>query len=99
MKSEQATQSVLIVDDDRNVLEVLDARLSSCGLTVHKADGGRKALQILKTHPIDLVVSDVKMPEMDGMALLSEIIRFPMRLKPSNPEPSTTSKSLSTARC
>jgi two-component system response regulator GlrR len=64
------------VDDDRNVLEVLDARLSSCGLTVYKADGGRKALQILKTRRIDLVVSDVKMPEMDGTALLSEIIRI-----------------------
>lgn len=70
-----STQSVLIVDDDHNVLEVLDARLSSCGLTVYQADGGRKALQILDNRRIDLVVSDVKMPEMDGMALLSEIIR------------------------
>jgi DNA-binding NtrC family response regulator len=75
MKEKNPSQSVLIVDDDRNVLEVLDARLSSCGLTVYKADGGRKALQILKTRRIDLVVSDVKMPEMDGMALLSEIIQ------------------------
>jgi DNA-binding NtrC family response regulator len=76
MKNSYPLQSVLVVDDDRNVLEVLDARLSSCGLTVYKADGGRKALQILKTRRIDLVVSDVKMPEMDGMALLSEIIQI-----------------------
>lgn len=75
MKNSHQQQSVLIVDDDRNVLEVLDARLSSCGLSVYKADGGRKALQILNTRQIDLVVSDVKMPEMDGMALLSEIIK------------------------
>jgi DNA-binding NtrC family response regulator len=75
MKINNHPQAVLVVDDDSNVLEVLDARLSSCGLTVYKADGGRKALQILKTRRIDLVVSDVKMPEMDGMALLSEIIR------------------------
>lgn len=75
MKDNNHTQSVLVVDDDRNVLEVLDARLSSCGLTVHQAEDGRKALQILKTRRIDLVVSDVKMPGMDGMALLSEIIR------------------------
>ncbi len=76
MKNNSHLQSVLVVDDDRNVLEVLDARLSSCGFTVYKADGGRKALQILKTRRIDLVVSDVKMPEMDGMTLLSEIIRI-----------------------
>ena len=75
MNPAHASQSVLVVDDDHNVLEVLDARLSSSGLTVYKANGGRKALQILKTRRIDLVVSDVKMPEMDGMELLSEIIR------------------------
>ena len=75
MNNSSPSQSVLVVDDDHNVLEVLDARLSSCGLTVYKADGGRTALQILKTRRIDLVVSDVKMPEMDGMELLSEIIQ------------------------
>ena len=76
MKDNRSSQSVLVVDDDRNVLEVLDARLSSCGLTVHKADSGRKALQIIKSRRIDLVVSDVKMPEMDGPGLLDEIIRI-----------------------
>ncbi|MGD9307912.1 MAG: sigma-54 dependent transcriptional regulator [Desulfosarcina sp.] len=76
MEGNSQTQSVLIVDDDRNVLEVLDARLSSCGLNAYKADGGRQAIQILKTRHIDLVVSDVKMPEMDGMALLAEIIKL-----------------------
>ena len=75
MNSTPTSQSVLIVDDDHNVLEVLDARLSSSGLTVYKAEGGRQALQIMKTRRIDLVVSDVKMPGMDGMELLSEIIR------------------------
>jgi DNA-binding NtrC family response regulator len=76
MKANSQNQSVLVVDDDHNVLEVLDARLSSCGLTVYKADGGHEALQLIKSRRIDLVVSDIKMPEMDGMALLSEIIRF-----------------------
>jgi DNA-binding NtrC family response regulator len=70
------SQSVLVVDDDHNVLEVLDARLSSCGLNVVKADNGHEALKILGSRRIDLVVSDVKMPAMDGMTLLSEIIRI-----------------------
>jgi DNA-binding NtrC family response regulator len=76
IKANNQNQSVLVVDDDQNVLEVLDARLSSSGLTVYKADSGHEALQMLKTRRIDLVVSDIKMPEMDGMALLSEIIRL-----------------------
>lgn len=76
MKATNQTQSVLVVDDDKHVLEVLDARMSSCGLSVFKAGDGHQAIQILKRHPIDLVVSDVKMPGMDGMALLSEIIRI-----------------------
>lgn len=76
MTDSQKQQCVLVVDDDPNVLEVLDARLTSSGLTVFKAESGRKALQIIKSQPVDLVVSDVKMPKMDGMALLSEIIRI-----------------------
>jgi DNA-binding NtrC family response regulator len=75
MKKKFSSRSVLIVDDDPNVLEVLDARLSSCGLKAYKAGGGRKALDLLKSEKIDLVVSDVKMPEMDGPALLAEIIK------------------------
>lgn len=75
MKETPPIQTVLVVDDDRNVLEVLEARLSSSGLGVCKADGGRSALQVLKNRRIDLVVSDIKMPGMDGMELLTEIIR------------------------
>jgi DNA-binding NtrC family response regulator len=76
MPDNHQTHSVLIVDDDPNVLEVLDARLTNSGLTVYKAENGYAALQILKSQPINLVVSDVKMPKMDGMALLSEIIKI-----------------------
>jgi len=76
MSRSTKSQSVLIVDDDPSVLEVLNARLASCGLTVFKASGGRKALEIIKSKRIDLVVSDVKMPKMDGPALLSHIIQL-----------------------
>ncbi len=75
MKNTSPSQSVLVVDDDPNVLEVLNARLSSSGLVVYKANGGRKALEIIQSQNVDLVVSDVKMPGMDGMSLLSEIIQ------------------------
>jgi DNA-binding NtrC family response regulator len=63
-------RSVLIVDDDLNVLEVLDARLSSSGFQVFKADRAGEALKILKTRSVDLMISDMKMPEMSGMELM-----------------------------
>jgi DNA-binding NtrC family response regulator len=62
---------ILIVDDDPSILEVLDARLSAAGFLVHKAMDGPAALQILKNHKVDILVSDMKMPEMSGMELLT----------------------------
>ncbi len=63
---------VLIVDDDHNILEVLDARLSATGFQVHKATNGYSALNLLEKIKIDILVSDMKMPEMSGMDLLAE---------------------------
>lgn len=64
---------ILIVDDDPNILEVLEARLSSAGFTVHRADGGAEALEQLATSKIDILISDMKMPEMSGMELLAKV--------------------------
>ncbi|SHO45533.1 sigma-54-dependent transcriptional regulator [Desulfopila aestuarii] len=65
--------SLLIVDDDINILEVLDARLTAAGYTTYKAADGMTALTILGTKNIDLVVSDVKMPNISGLQLFHEI--------------------------
>jgi DNA-binding NtrC family response regulator len=65
-------QTVLIVDDDHHILEVLEARLSSAGLRVRTAVSAREALEILKAHPVDLLITDVRMPGMGGMDLFSE---------------------------
>lgn len=69
-------QSVLIVDDDRNVLEVLEARLSSAGFDVHKTAEPQEALGILSSQRIDLMISDMKMPGMGGMDLFNEVRTF-----------------------
>ena len=66
-------QSILVVDDDRHVLEVLEARLSSGGFQVLKAAGAPEALKIIKTQHVDLLISDMKMPGMGGMGLLTEV--------------------------
>ena len=70
-------QSILVVDDDPHVLEVVEARLSSSGFQVCKASGAQEALKILKDKKVDLIISDMKMPGMGGMDLLKNV-RFLM---------------------
>jgi DNA-binding NtrC family response regulator len=65
-------QTILIVDDDLNVLEVLGARLTSAGFRIFKAENGAEALQLLRKEQVDLMISDVKMPHMNGVALFKE---------------------------
>jgi DNA-binding NtrC family response regulator len=64
--------TILIVDDDQNVLEVLEARLQSAGFCIFKAENGREALRILQDQKIDLMISDMKMPGMSGMEVLGK---------------------------
>lgn len=64
---------VLIVDDDTSILEVLDARLSAAGFIPQKASSGPAALEILNNERVDVIVSDIKMPEMSGLQLLEKI--------------------------
>jgi DNA-binding NtrC family response regulator len=63
---------VLIVDDDPSILEVLEARLTAAGFKAHKATNGSSALELLSKYPIDILVSDIKMPEMSGLELLEK---------------------------
>jgi two-component system response regulator AtoC len=67
--------NVLLVDDDPAVAKVLGALLGQAGLTVHTASNGQEALALLGRKPIDVVVSDVRMPGMSGMELLTEVGR------------------------
>lgn len=64
---------VLIVEDDRDLLEALCATLELAGYTALAAADGSTALAMLKKQQIGLVVSDVQMKHMDGLTLLREI--------------------------
>ncbi|WP_020585551.1 sigma-54-dependent transcriptional regulator [Desulfobacter curvatus] len=69
-----AAHKILIVDDDPNILEVLDARLSASNFKVLKAKDAAGAEQILKAQKgVDLLVSDIKMPGKSGMELFTHI--------------------------
>ncbi|MGG4609411.1 two-component system response regulator GlrR [Providencia sp. Me31A] len=65
--------SLLLVDDDPSLLKLLGMRLSSEGFKVTTAESGPEALKILQKEKLDLVISDLRMDEMDGMALFDEI--------------------------
>lgn len=65
--------SVLIVDDEPVLREIFGAWFRRIAGHVFLAGDGVEALQILAAHKIDLVITDVRMPEMDGISLLSRI--------------------------
>jgi signal transduction histidine kinase/DNA-binding response OmpR family regulator/ligand-binding sensor domain-containing protein len=64
--------SLLIVDDHASIVSLLDNMLSG-KYFIHKARNGRRALEILENEKIDLVISDVIMPDMDGLRLCQTI--------------------------
>ncbi|HJU20148.1 MAG TPA: ATP-binding protein [Stellaceae bacterium] len=61
---------ILVVDDDPDVRGVTARYLDSLGFTVFEAGGGRAALDRLRSEPVDLLIADLVMPEMDGIELL-----------------------------
>ena len=66
-------ETILIVDDEKNYPPVLSAVLEEEGFETLTAFSGREALEILKNSDVDLVLTDMKMPFMDGIELLEHI--------------------------
>jgi CheY-like chemotaxis protein len=73
-----ATAQIILVDDDDNVREVAEMVLSGAGHTVRATASGFEALRWMELEPCDLLIADLKMPEIDGAALYSEVLaRWP----------------------
>ena len=66
-------ETILVVDDEKNYLLVLSAVLEDEGYEVLTAHGGQEALEIQKSSDLDLILTDMKMPAMDGIVLLENI--------------------------
>jgi two-component system, NtrC family, response regulator AtoC len=64
---------ILIVDDELNMRLVLAAMLKKEGYEVTSASDGQEALQILRSGPVSVVITDLKMPRIDGMELLDRV--------------------------
>ena len=74
-------ENILIVDDDINILEVLYRHLASYNYHVYKAISVKEAVSILRDNTINLLITDLKMPEIDGF----ELIKFTTNHYPKLP--------------
>lgn len=68
-----APASLLLVDDEANILAALRRLFRPLGYSVHTAENGAAGLAILESEPIDLVISDMRMPHMDGAQFLAQV--------------------------
>jgi len=71
-----SVERILIVDDERVVLETLVDVLQAEGFSVAQASDARSALSHLAAEPVAIVLSDIRMPDMDGMELLHDVRRL-----------------------
>jgi DNA-binding response OmpR family regulator len=65
--------TILVVDDNKGVLEFLVLLLSKHGLSVIGASSGSECLNILESRPVDLIILDVMMPVMDGLQVCQRL--------------------------
>jgi len=64
---------ILVVEDDKTYGKLLQSTLADEGFIVSVAENGSAALELLTTDQVDLIISDVKMPKLDGYEFLHEL--------------------------
>jgi len=65
--------SILVVDDEREIADLVEVYLKNEGYPVFKAYNGSDALKIIREHPLSLAILDVMLPDMDGFTLCQQI--------------------------
>jgi len=71
MEDEKEKATILVVDDDRSVREVVHAALKKAGYSVATASNGKEALELTTRRPFDMMFLDIKMPGFDGKDILT----------------------------
>jgi CheY-like chemotaxis protein len=66
-------KKILLVDDNEDILQVLGLALQIKEFEVRTANNGRAALEVLKHEDVDLLITDIFMPEIEGMELISTV--------------------------
>jgi len=72
------SKKILVVDDDKVFLKILDERLSSSGYSVAFATNGKDAISMAKERHPDLIILDVMMPELDGVETAKTLENDPL---------------------
>jgi len=73
MKDSAGKERILVVDDSPDTLEVVKRNLEAKGYKVLTSQGAVEAIKIIESTPVDLVITDLKMPEVDGLSLVRHI--------------------------
>lgn len=73
--SAEDRRCVLVVDDDPGVRDVIRSMLESSGYKVHLAENGKEAMRLLKSEPVDLILTDLVMPEQEGIETIKALRR------------------------
>ncbi len=71
---------VLVVDDSAAIRKILQRVLRQTGMAIgaiHEAGDGEEALAVIEQHPVNLVLTDINMPKMDGLQLLASLKASP----------------------
>ena len=76
----QEQQTILVCDDDKEIVDAISIYLPGEGFKIIKAYDGKKALEIMDKEHVDLIIMDVMMPELDG-------IRTTMKIRETSSEP------------
>jgi DNA-binding NtrC family response regulator len=72
-KEKIMSEKVLLVDDEKDFLDIMSERMEARGMTVKTADSADQALKMLENESFDAIVMDFKMPGMDGIQALKNI--------------------------
>lgn len=70
-------RKILTVDDSPTVRQLLKMTLTDAGYEVMEAADGREALSMVRQHQFDMLVTDLNMPQIDGIQLIEEVRKIP----------------------
>lgn len=70
-------RKVLIVDDERYIRQLLSLMLTNEGYAVLEAENGREALEKLKNSTVEMIITDLRMPQMNGIEFVRELKKQP----------------------